>query len=139
MAGEVPFPDLVLAAVDGGRPARPSASTAEVNLVALWATWCAPCRAEMPLLQELARRSTPARRLSVLGIAVHMPDDESERRLVREFLSEAKITFPNRLVDERAYEPARGGAARAGHPGLVVPTVLVVDRDGPRARGVPRA
>ena len=83
----------------------------------------------MPVLQDLAKRHARSA-LSVLGIAMHMPGDESERRLVREFLSEAKITFPNRLVDERAYEQLERVLERAGHPGLVVPTVLVVDKAG---------
>jgi thiol-disulfide isomerase/thioredoxin len=128
VSGDVPFPDLVLAPVDGTAP-RAVRSTAEVNLVALWATWCAPCRAEMPLLQELARKHARAR-LSVVGIALHMPDDEAERRLVKDFLSEAKITFPNFLVDDRAYGQLEAVLRDAGHPGLVVPTVLVTDRDG---------
>ena len=119
------FPDLVLTRVDGNaaEAVRPAG---RVTLVALWTTWCAPCRAEMPQLEALARRHADAG-LSVLGIAVHMPDDEAERPLVRRFLSEAKVSFPNWLVDEGAYEQLESMLRRAGHPGLVLPTVLVVD------------
>ena len=101
VSGDGPFPDLVLAPVEGTAP-RAVRVAAEANLVALWATWCAPCRAETPLLQELARKHARAR-LSVVGIALQMPDDEAERRLVKDFLSEAKIMFPIFLVDDRAY------------------------------------
>jgi thiol-disulfide isomerase/thioredoxin len=129
VSGEVRFPDLWLAPVDGSAP-QPVRLTAELNLVALWATWCAPCRAEMPILQDLAKKHAGDGVVSVLGVAIHMPDDESERRLVREFLAEAKITFPNRLVDERAYDQLESVLEGAGHPGLVVPTVLALDEGG---------
>jgi hypothetical protein len=59
-----------------------------------------------------------------------MPDDDSERRQVRSFLSEAKVTFPNRLVDERAYDQLEALARTLGRTGIVLPTVFVVDRQG---------
>jgi thiol-disulfide isomerase/thioredoxin len=125
VAPGTPFPDLVLSRVDGGaaEAVRPAG---RVTLVALWTTWCAPCRAEMPRLESLARRHAGAG-LSVLGIAVHIPGDDAEGPLVRRFLSEANVSFPNWLVDERAYEQLESLLRRAGHPGLVLPTVLVVD------------
>jgi thiol-disulfide isomerase/thioredoxin len=133
VAGDVPFPDLVLSPVDGGPP-QPVRLGGDVTLVALWAAWCAPCREEMPLLERLARRHGAAG-LSVVGIAVHMPDDESERRAVRDFLAQARITFPNRLVDDPAYGRLEELLSHAGRPGLVLPTVLVVDK-GRRLRAV---
>ena len=64
-----------------------------------------------------------------------MPDDDSEREQVRSFLSEAGVTFPNHLVDERAYDQLEGLARSLGRPGLVLPTVFVVDKQG-RVRAV---
>ena len=126
LAEDVTLPDLVLPGPDGGAP-EPVRLTADVTLIALWAAWCAPCRTEMPLLEDLARRDRDGG-LSVLGIAVHMPDDESERRLVRDFLLQAKIRFPNRLIDDRAHAQLDSLLRRAGRAGLVLPTVLVVDK-----------
>jgi thiol-disulfide isomerase/thioredoxin len=127
LAEEMTLPDLVLAPVDGGAP-EPVPLTTDVTLIALWATWCAPCRPEMPRLQELARRERGGG-LSVRGIAVHMPDDESERRLVRDYLSQAKISFPNSLIDDHSYQQLDSLVRRAGRTGLVLPTVIVVDRE----------
>jgi len=130
---DVVFPSLLLSAADGSAPEEVRL-TGAVTLVALWTTWCGPCRAEMPLLEAL-RKKHARQGLSVLGIAIHMPEDDAERHLVRAFLSEARITFPNHLVDERAYEELESLLVRAGRPGLVLPTVLVVDKER-RVRGV---
>ena len=59
-----------------------------------------------------------------------MPDDDAEREQVRRFLSEAGVTFPNHLVDERAYDQLEALARGLGRPGMVLPTVFVVDKQG---------
>jgi thiol-disulfide isomerase/thioredoxin len=132
--GDAPvFPALTLLPVNKTMP-EVVRLTGEVNLVALWASWCPPCRIEMPALQALSRKHA-ARGLAVRGIAVHMPDDDSERAQVLSFLSEAGVTFPNHLVDERAYDQLEGLARSLGRTGLVLPTVFVVDKHG-RVRAV---
>jgi len=54
------LPDLELAALDG-RQAPLSADLADVTLVNLWATWCAPCVVEMPALNALQKSYDPDR------------------------------------------------------------------------------
>ena len=127
------FPALRLMPVDKV-VAEPVLLTGEVNVVALWASWCPPCRLEMPELQALSRAHS-SRGLRVQGIAMHMPGDDAERKEVRRFLSEAGVTFPNHLVDERAYDQLEALARSLGRPGLVLPTVFVVDKRG-RLRAV---
>jgi thiol-disulfide isomerase/thioredoxin len=56
-------------------------------LINFWATWCAPCRSEMPDLQKLSD-SLDAERFAVIGVSV---DDDSN--LIREFLLQYKINF----------------------------------------------
>ncbi|HVN55357.1 MAG TPA: TlpA disulfide reductase family protein [Anaerolineaceae bacterium] len=51
-----------------------------------WATWCNPCKEEMPLIQAAASR--PGNNLIVLGI-----NDDESADLVREFIQEYKISF----------------------------------------------
>ena len=62
-------------------------------LVNFWATWCLPCRQEMPFLQELSETLDP-RQYAIIGVSV---DDDSN--LVKEFLLEYNIQYPN-FLDE---------------------------------------
>jgi thiol-disulfide isomerase/thioredoxin len=126
--GTPAFPALALLPVNGSVP-EAVRFTGEVNLVALWASWCPPCRVEMPTLQALARKHSTGG-LTVQGIAIHMPDDDPDLDQVRSVLSESGVTFPNRLVDERAYDQLEALARSLGRPGIVLPTVFVVDKQG---------
>jgi thiol-disulfide isomerase/thioredoxin len=68
------------------------------TLVNLWAPWCAPCRAELPLFNELANRSdrTPGRPLQVVGIAL----DSTIR--VERFLAHHSLSYPVFVVPHQA-------------------------------------
>ena len=121
------LPDLALADARRGALPRPLRLDGALNLVVLFAAWCPPCRVEMPRLQRLAEERAGSG-LRVVGIAVHIPED-LERDAVRLYLDEAKITFPTFLIDDVAYDGLEDVARRAGGPGLVLPTVFVVDRE----------
>ena len=58
-------------------------------LINFWATWCAPCREEMPALQKLSDSLDPER-FVVIGISV-----DKDRNLIREFILQYGIGFPN--------------------------------------------
>jgi thiol-disulfide isomerase/thioredoxin len=128
------FPDLTLEGL-GTDAHKTPAFTGKVNLVALWAAWCPPCRAEMPGLQRLVEKDAP-RGLAAIGLAVHIPE-AIEREAVKRFVTEARITFPVFLIDDAAYDQLDALARRLGGPGVVLPTVFVTDRRG-RILGVLR-
>ena len=86
-------------------------------LLNVWATWCAPCREEMPELQELFNRYED--RLAVLGVSVDRPGAEHE--IVR-FVDGAGVDFPILL------DPDQRIVVR--FTTLGVPETFLIDRDG---------
>jgi peroxiredoxin len=91
----------------------------QVWLINFWATWCKPCREEMPMLSALRER-LQSRGFEVLGIAL---DDVQQ---AREFLDELDIDYPNAVgtVDVMAVSAAYGN--RVG----VLPYSVLLDRNG---------
>jgi thiol-disulfide isomerase/thioredoxin len=111
-----PFPVLTLPALDGP-PLDLADYRGRVLVLNVWATWCAPCREEMPSLQRLSERF-PAERLTVLGLTV-----DEDTNLAREFLIKYGIRF------QSASDP--GGAVAEGLLGVTAyPDTLVVAPDG---------
>ena len=80
-------PALELEDVDG-KIHRLADYKGKVVLLNFWATWCGPCREEMPLINELATKASKDG-YHVLGIAV-----EDSRAAVMEYAKEAKLVFP---------------------------------------------
>lgn len=107
--------DLDLLGLDGSA-GRLSARRAPI-LVNVWATWCGPCREEMPALQALAVRTAP------LGIPVAALSFDTDLNLVREFVLRHGLTLPVALArDARLAGTALGVTA--------VPTTLLLDAQG---------
>ncbi len=109
------FPELALPRLDTNPAALPR-PPGRPALIVFWATWCPPCREEMPSLQRLDELFG-ADRLAVIGVSV---DDDAN--LAREFLIRHGIRFPILLDADR--EQAR----RLQVPGF--PTAVVVGGDG---------
>lgn len=88
-----------------------------VVFVNVWATWCPPCRAEMPALQQLAN-AYAADGLVMLGLSV----DRGPAQAVDAFLAERDIGYPVAIVTDEVI------AAFGGVRGY--PTSFLVDRQG---------
>ncbi len=113
-----PTPALDLPAWNGGR-VRSADLRGQVLILNFWASWCEPCRAEMPSLERLAQRHENDR-LQVLAIN-HRESDATIRR----FVDQTALSLP-------VLRDADGAAARAWQIG-VFPSSVVIGRDG-RAR-----
>lgn len=81
------FPDIALPDLDG-RMASLAAFPDAALIVNFWATWCEPCRREMPDLEKLSTLFH-AKDLRVIGISV-----DGDRNLAREFSLRYKLTIP---------------------------------------------
>jgi len=91
----------------------------KVVVVNFWATWCAPCREEIPLFVKLQKKYGE-RGLQFVGIAVDQPDK------VRPYAAELGMNFPVLIGGAGAIELTRALGNRAG----VLPYTVIVDRDG---------
>jgi thiol-disulfide isomerase/thioredoxin len=109
-----PAPNFALQTLSGS-PISLSDVKGKVVLLNFWATWCAPCQLEMPLLQ--ARASQYPADLVILGI-----DYNEDPTLVQDFVSNLKITFPI-LLDP-------GSKVQDLYRVRGYPTTVFVDGDG---------
>ena len=91
----------------------------KVLIVNFWATWCGPCRKEIPEFVELQRTYGPAG-LQFVGIAIDRPVP------VREFVAEYGINYPILYGDAAAIEVS----AAFGNVMGALPYTAVIDRTG---------
>ncbi len=101
-----------------GMPFELAELQGDVVLLNIWATWCPPCRWEMPELQQLHRELAP-RGLRVVGVSV---DAAGSERVIRTFLDELGIDF------QIVRDPAERVSSLFGAYG--VPLSVLVDREG---------
>jgi thiol-disulfide isomerase/thioredoxin len=100
----------------GGKNLKLSEMTGNVVLINFWASWCGPCREEMPLLNDLHKKYEPLG-FTVLGINV-----EEDARNARGFLKNFPVDFPV-LLDNKNQVSKQYNV-------IAMPTTVVVDRDG---------
>lgn len=103
----------------------------KVLVVNFWATWCAPCRKEMPELVALAAKYR-ARGLEFATVAI---DEESDRRTVAEFLDKIKAPPPTFIKNFQNDEKFISLVDSRWSGGL--PFTVVYDRAGRKAHVVP--
>ncbi len=111
------LPDFTLPGLDG-TPHRLSDWKGHSLLVNFWASWCEPCRREIPLLESLRRERTQDG-LEILGIALDFRD------AAQQYAHTARIDYPVLIGEQGGYE-----AAAAFGMDAVLPFSVFADRTG---------
>jgi thiol-disulfide isomerase/thioredoxin len=110
-----PAPEFKIASLDG-KPLTLADERGKVILLNFWATWCGPCRAEIPDLIELQTRYKD--RLQIIGLTV----DDDDPAVVKKVVESAGINYPVAMA------PADIRAKYGGIPAL--PTSFMLDTEG---------
>ncbi|MGH9850678.1 MAG: TlpA disulfide reductase family protein [Blastocatellia bacterium] len=92
----------------------------KVLVVDLWATWCGPCRQEIPHLVQIAKEYK-SKGVEVLGLTTE--DPVSDAAVVKDFSREFKINYPIGWAD-----PQMQSGLMRGRGGI--PQTLIIGRDG---------
>lgn len=108
-------PDFAMNTLDG-KEWRLSEHKGRVLVVNLFATWCPPCRAEMPMLVESAA-AYRSKGVDFVGVSL----DQGGAKVVKPFVAKYKIDFP-------VLFPSGGPSIADGVSGI--PVTLVIDRQG---------
>lgn len=112
-------PPMQATTVDGTNRTKSLADyKGKVVLLNVWATWCEPCRVEMPSIEKLHRVYGP-QGLAVVAVSV---DDAGMEDRVRDFAKELGITF------EILHDPSRTTSANYQITGY--PETFIIARDG---------
>jgi thiol-disulfide isomerase/thioredoxin len=108
------LPDITLADRDG-KPTKLASFGGRALMVNFWATWCAPCRREIPLLNRL-RKERQAQNAEIVGIAVDFRDD------VLQFVQKVPLNYPLLIGEDDGL-----AAAEAFGMGMAFPFSVFVD------------
>jgi thiol-disulfide isomerase/thioredoxin len=110
-------PDFHAIDLASGRPVTIADYRGKVLLINIWATWCPPCRVEMPALQQL-HQMVPDSAFLILAVSV----DKDPPAIVTHFAQSLGLTFDmlqNRVGDIQEIYQTTG-----------IPESFVIDRDG---------
>ena len=116
-----PFPIIKLTGLDG-QVMSTQALQGKLVILNVWASWCSPCRAELPSLDRLAKKLDP-HRFAVIGLSV---DDDAQA--LRSFLREHHISFANYIDSDRNIAEGQLGLHAYPETFLVGPSGLLVRR-----------
>lgn len=96
------------------------ATTGKVVLLNIWATWCGPCRREIPDLITLSSELAPK---GVVVVGVSVDDNDDRLRTVKNFVEKSRITYMN-VIDNDNKDIARHYGVQS------IPMTLIIDRQG---------
>ena len=110
-----PAPDFTLKSLSG-QNLNLTEQRGKITVINFWASWCGPCRKEMPILQSFHEKYTD------LGVQVWGVNVEQENQAGRDFISKVNVNFPILFDDKNTLS--------ALYQVDAMPTTVVVDRSG---------
>jgi thiol-disulfide isomerase/thioredoxin len=110
-----PAPEFKLAGFEG-KPLSLADFRGKIVLLNFWATWCGPCRAEIPDLVELQKKYNG--QLQIIGLVV----DDDDQDAIKKFVAESGINYPVAVAPDEIRMQYGGIAA--------LPTSFVIDAEG---------
>lgn len=119
--GEVP-PDFEVPSL-AGKKIRLSDYKGKKVILNFWATWCPPCKAEMPHMQRFYETKASSQNVEIIAVNLTYAERVSNKRSkVEAFKNEFKLTFPI-LMDEN------GEVGNTYRP-ITIPTTYMIDTNG---------
>lgn len=110
-------PDFRAVRLPGGQPASLADYRGQVILLNIWATWCLPCRVEMPSMERLWRRLAGTD-FRIVAVSI----DEGDSTVVNAFVRELGLTFD--ILHDRS------GKIQQLYQTTGVPESFVINREG---------
>ena len=111
----VPAPDFTLTDASGNAH-RLSELKGQVVMINFWASWCGPCRQEMPLLEEIFKKYEP---LGFTLLGVNVEENPADGK---SWLAERPVSFPV------LYDPNNGVSKL--YDVVAMPSTVLIDREG---------
>lgn len=112
---EGPAPDFTLKSLSG-KNLKLSEMRGEVIMINFWASWCGPCRQEMPILEKIYQKYQP---LGFTLLGVNVEEDIND---AKDYLKDVEVSFPilfdNTNKVSQLYEI------------IAMPSTILIDRDG---------
>jgi len=116
-----PTPNLILPQLNGGQWSLAD-HRGQVVLLNFWATWCEPCRDELPDLLSAIRQATPH---GLAAVGVSMDTGPATQANVRQFVLQYRLPYPIAFPNREMSLGARD---------IGVPTTVLLDKQGRRAQ-----
>lgn len=113
-----PAPQITLAGLDGRPVSIAGFRHQKALVVTFWASWCGPCRLEMPILRDFYKKR-PQANTDFEILAISLDDDRESAEIAA---TELKMPFPV-LLDS-------AHAAADAYQVQAIPTLIVIDKDG---------